>query len=352
MPGVQPTWHAMNILLVTDAWHPQVSGVVRTWTVMCAILASWGHQVRVIEPGGARSFGAPSEPTLRLCLRPGQHFRQRLGDFRPDVVHISTEGPLGLAARRYALKHGWRFTTSFHTMFPDYLKVRMGVPSRLSWAYMRWFHKPSQRVLVPTRNIAEVLTRHGMARLEVWARGVDLAAFSPDLPEPLELAHLPRPVWLNVGRVAREKNLDAFLSLNLPGTKVVVGSGPEDERLRRQYPDVIFTGPRRHADLPPYYAAADVFVFPSMTDTFGLVMLEAMACGTPVAALPADAPREVVQEGVTGCLDADLRAACLRAAQLPRGAVREGVRAFTWEAIAQQFLDALFSVSTVQSRPS
>lgn len=342
----------MKILLVTDAWHPQVNGVVRTWTVMCALLTAWGHEVRVIEPGGARTIGAPSEPTLRLCINPGRHFRCQLGAFQPDAVHIATEGPLGLAARRHALRHGWRFTTSFHTMFPDYLKVRMGVPARWSWAFMRWFHKPSQRVLVPTRNIADVLSVRGLKNLQVWARGVDLAAFAPDLPAPPELAHLPRPVWLNVGRVAREKNLDAFLALKLPGTKVVVGSGPEDRRLREQYPDVLFVGPRRHAELPPYYAAADAFVFPSQTDTFGLVMLEAMACGTPVAALPADAPREVVREGVTGCLDADLAAACLRAAQLPRGSVREGVQAFTWDAIAQQLLDALCGVSTVQFRAS
>lgn len=342
----------MKILLVTDAWHPQVNGVVRTWTVMCALLTAWGHEVRVIEPGGARTIGAPSEPTLRLCLNPGRHFRHRLGDFEPDAVHIATEGPLGLAARRHALRQGWQFTTSFHTMFPDYLKVRLGVPVRWSWAFMRWFHKPSRRVLVPTRNIADVLAARGFANLQVWARGVDLAAFAPDLPAPPELAHLPRPVWLNVGRVAREKNLDAFLALPLPGTKVVVGGGPEEKRLRAQYPDALFVGPRRHAELPPYYAAADVFVFPSQTDTFGLVMLEAMACGTPVAALPADAPREVVREGVTGSLDADLAAACLRAAQLPRAAVRAGVQAFTWDAIAQQLLDALCGVSTVQFRAS
>ncbi|OZI20877.1 alpha-mannosyltransferase [Bordetella genomosp. 9] len=333
----------MLIALVTDAWHPQVNGVVRTWTTMLKILRSWGHEVIVISPEGSRTVPAPSEPELRLCIQPRKQLKRLLGNVVPDALHIATEGPLGLAARRMALRRGWRFTTSFHTMFPDYLEARMGIPAWLPWRFMQWFHKPSQRVLVPTPTVRDTVSRHGLKNLQVWSRGVDAERFQPATRADADgiYAGLPRPVFLSVGRVAREKNLDAFLSLDLPGSKVVVGGGPDEERLHRKYPGVRFTGMQADDVLPNYYAAADVFVFPSLTDTFGLVMLEAMACGTPVAAFRTDAPLAVLEEGVTGCLRDDLRDACLRAQGLDRERVRQHALTRTWDAIATDLLNAL-----------
>ncbi|CAM3372192.1 glycosyltransferase family 1 protein [Bordetella sputigena] len=332
----------MLIALVTDAWHPQVNGVVRTWTTMLKILRGWGHEVIVISPEGSRTVPAPSEPDLRLCIQPRKQLKRLLGDVVPDALHIATEGPLGLAARRMALRRGWRFTTSFHTMFPDYLEARMGIPAWLPWRYMQWFHKPSQRVLVPTPTVRDTVARHGLGNLQVWSRGVDAERFRPVAAGAGDIyAGLPRPIFLSVGRVAREKNLDAFLTLDLPGSKVVVGGGPDEERLHRKYPDVRFTGMQADDVLPKYYAAADVFVFPSLTDTFGLVMLEAMACGTPVGAFRTDAPLAVIEDGVTGCLRDDLRDACLRARELDRGVVRQHALTRTWDAVATDLLNAL-----------
>ncbi|AOB33061.1 alpha-mannosyltransferase [Bordetella sp. H567] len=334
----------MLIALVTDAWHPQVNGVVRTWTTMLKILAGWGHEVIVISPEGSRTVPAPSEPDLRLCIQPAKQLKRLLGDVVPDALHIATEGPLGLAARRMALRRGWRFTTSFHTMFPDYLQARMGIPAWLPWRYMQWFHKPSQRVLVPTPTVRDTVARHGLKNLQVWSRGVDAERFQPGARDAF--GDLPRPVFLSVGRVAREKNLDAFLSLDLPGSKVVVGGGPDEERLRRKYPNVRFTGMQADDVLPRYYAAADVFVFPSLTDTFGLVMLEALACGTPVATFRTDAPMAVLEDGVTGCLRDDLRQACLQAHSLDRDVVRQHALTRTWDAIATDLLNALVPLTS------
>ena len=338
----------MRIVLVTDAWHPQVNGVVRTWTTMLRILAEWGHEVTVVSPEGSRTIPAPSEPDLRLCLQPGRQLRRVLGDRVPDALHIATEGPLGLAARKMALARGWRFTTSFHTMFPDYLQARMGIPAALPWRYLRWFHRPSQRVLVPTPTVRDVLVQRGLGNLQIWSRGVDPVKFQPGAS--LVFKDLPRPVFLSVGRVAREKNLDAFLSLDLPGSKVVVGGGPDEARLKKKFPDAVFLGMRNDDELPGYYQAADVFVFPSLTDTFGLVMLEAMACGTPVAAFRSEAPLAVVQPGVTGCLDEDLAHACREALSLDRHAVRAHALTRSWDAIASDLLAALAPL-TPQAEP-
>jgi glycosyltransferase involved in cell wall biosynthesis len=329
----------MLIALVTDAWHPQVNGVVRTWTTMRQILSGWGHELIVISPEGSRTVPAPSEPELRLCIQPRRQLRRLLGDVVPDALHIATEGPLGLAARRMALRRGWRFTTSFHTMFPDYLQARMGIPSYLPWRYMQWFHRPSQRVLVPTPTVRDTVARHGLKNLQVWSRGVDADRFAPGPRDAF--GDLPRPIFLSVGRVAREKNLDAFLSLDLPGSKVVVGSGPDEQRLRRKFPKAVYTGMQSDYVLPKYYASADAFVFPSLTDTFGLVMLEAMACGTPVAAFRTDAPMAVIEDGATGFLRDDLGQACLEALTLDRDVVRQHALTRTWDAIASDLLSAL-----------
>ena len=328
----------MRIVLVTDAWHPQVNGVVRTWTTMLRILAEWGHEVTVVSPEGSRTIPAPSEPDLRLCLQPGRQLRRVLGDRVPDALHIATEGPLGLAARKMALARGWRFTTSFHTMFPDYLQARMGIPAALPWRYLRWFHRPAARAGAHAHG-----ARHpGPARpgqpADLVAR-VDPVKFQPGASQVFK--DLPRPVFLSVGRVAREKNLDAFLSLDLPGSKVVVGGGPDEARLKKKFPDAVFLGMRNDDELPGYYQAADVFVFPSLTDTFGLVMLEAMACGTPVAAFRSEAPLAVVQPGVTGCLDEELAHACREALSLDRHAVRAHALTRSWDAIASDLLAAL-----------
>ncbi|AZY47834.1 glycosyltransferase family 4 protein [Bordetella avium] len=332
----------MRIALVTDAWHPQVNGVVRTWTAMCRLLTQWGHEVRVISPEGSRTVPAPSEPALRLCFTPRRHLRQLMGDWVPDALHIATEGPLGWAARSMALRRGWQFTTSFHTLFPDYLRARMGIPAGLPWRYMRWFHQPAQRVLVPTPTVASILARRGLVNLKVWSRGVDASLFQPLSTEML--AHLPRPIWLSVGRVAREKNLDAFLALDLPGSKVVAGAGPDLPRLRHAFPEAYFLGAQDDGKLPALYSAADAFVFPSLTDTFGLVMLEAMACGTPVAAFRSEAPMAVVRAGETGALDDDLGRACLAARQLDRRAVRDWALTRSWDAVAQDLLAALVPI--------
>ncbi len=329
----------MHILLVSDAWHPQVSGVVRTWTSVQRVLAQWGHELEVIGPAGSITVPAPSERSLRLSVNPGGHLRRQLGERQPDALHIATEGPLGVAARSLALKRGWRFTTSFHTAFPEYLQLRMGVPAGLTYRYLRWFHRPSQKVLVPTHTLRTQLATHGFANMQVWARGVDARQFAPDAGGAL--ASLPRPIHLSVGRLAREKNLDAFLSQSLPGSKVVVGDGPDAARLRRRYPEAVFLGMVPHERLAPLYSAADVFVFPSLTDTFGLVMLEAMACGTPVAALAGAAPRAVVEEGVTGCIDDDLARACQGALNLDRDRVRERTLSRTWDVIARELLQAV-----------
>ncbi|MBO9352963.1 glycosyltransferase [Bordetella petrii] len=329
----------MRIVLVTDAWPPQVNGVVRTWTTMQRLLTRWGHELIVVSPEGARTVPAPSEPELRLCLTPGRQLRRLLGDTVPDALHIATEGPLGLAARRMALRRDWRFTTSFHTLFPDYLQARMGIPAALPWKYMRWFHRPSACVLVPTPTVRDIVAARGLRNLRVWSRGVDAAHFRPGPRDAL--AGLPRPIFLSVGRVAREKNLDAFLSLDLPGSKVVVGAGPDEARLRKAYPRAHFAGLQADGQLPAYYSAADVFVFPSLTDTFGLVMLEAMACGTPVAAFHTEAPLAVIEAGATGFVNDDLGMACRQALELDRAGVREGALKRTWEKVAQDLLAAL-----------
>jgi glycosyltransferase involved in cell wall biosynthesis len=329
----------MLIALVTDAWHPQVNGVVRTWTTMRKILSDWGHELIVVSPEGSRTIPAPSEPDLRLCIQPGKQLRRLLGDVVPDALHIATEGPLGLAARRMAQRRGWNFTTSFHTMFPDYLQARMGIPASIPWRYMRWFHKPSQRVLVPTPTVRDILVKQGLQNLQVWSRGVDAQKFSPGPRDAFP--DLPRPIFLSVGRVAKEKNLDAFLSLDLPGSKIVVGGGPDEARLRKKFPGVTFAGMQSDQSLPRYYSAADVFVFPSLTDTFGLVMLEALACGTPVAAFRTEAPLAVIEQGVTGFLNDDLAAACNQALALDRDRVRQYALTRTWDAIATDLLGAL-----------
>ena len=326
------------IVLVTDAWHPQVNGVVQTWTYMQRELAAMGHELLVIHPGGSRAIPAPGEPDVMLSTEPARHIERTLGALEPAGLHIATEGPLGWAARSLARRRKWRFTTSYHTRFPEYLKARFGVPAWLTTAVLRRFHRASRAVLVPTEQMREELGRMGFRRTRIWSRGVDGALFRPGRRDALDF---PRPILLYVGRVAPEKNLEAFLSMPFAGTKVIAGDGPAYERLRAQHPEVRWLGRRSHESLPALYDSADCFVFPSRTDTFGLVMLEAMACGCPVAAFPVTGPVNVVLEGVSGSMHTDLRRACEAALTLDRGKVREEALRRSWRHIANQLLSAI-----------
>ena len=274
-----------RIAIVTDAWSPQVNGVVRTLKATKSELERTGHEVLVISPDLYPSLPCPTYPEIRLAVASAGSVGERLAAFAPDAVHLSTEGPLCLAARRWCLRHGWAFTSAYHTQFPDYFAARTGIGADWVWPYFRWFHAASQAVLVSTPSVRAILAEHGIAHSRPWSRGVDLDAFTPDATPHSAFAALPRPIQLYVGRVAVEKNIEAFLASGYPGTKVVVGDGPARALLETRYPDAVFLGALSGSELAGAYAGADVFVFPSRTDTFGLVMIEALASGTPVAAL-------------------------------------------------------------------
>ena len=328
----------MNIAIVTDAWLPQVNGVVRTLRRTIDELGKLGHRVEVIAPDGFRTVPCPTYPEIRLALLPGREVARRLRTSAPDAVHISTEGPLGLAARRQCLRQGLPFTTAYHTRFPEYVRARAPVPLSAGYAAMRWFHGPAARTLVPTPSMLQALSDRGLRNLALWGRGVDTETFRPRGKEFLDV---PRPVWLYFGRIAVEKGVEDFLRLDLPGSKLVVGDGPAAGMLRRRYPGATFAGYRHGEELAAFIAASDVFVFPSRTDTFGLVLLEAMACGIPVAAYPVTGPLDVVVPGVTGMLDEDLAAAALGALELDPADCRAHATRHSWGAATRQFVDAL-----------
>lgn len=329
-----------KIAIVTDAWKPQTNGVVRTLTSTCEHLRSWGCEVDIIAPDRFRSVPCPTYPEIRLALTLPGAVGRMLGRLAPDAVHIATEGPLGLAARRYCHARGVPFTTAYHTQFPDYLARRTGLPPGAFWPYIRWFHRPAERVMVATHSIREELRAQGLTRLHHWSRGVDLACFGPDAPRPQEYDTLEGPILLYVGRVAVEKNIEAFLACDYPGTKVVVGDGPARAGLQQRFPDALFLGKRTGSDLAGCYAHADVFVFPSRTDTFGLVMIEALACGTPVAAFPVAGPRDIVTDAV-GALSDDLARAIDAARFCERKDCIAAAKGFSWEIATRQFLAGL-----------
>lgn len=325
----------MRIALVTDAWRPQVNGVVTTLVELEQGLRARGHEVEVIEPSGFKCFPCPGYREIELAWRPGKPVAQWLERARPDAIHIATEGPMGGAARAWCLRHGLRFTTAFHTRFPDILAKALHIPERWGYAWFRRFHAPSAGVMVPAAGMRAILEQHGFANLRTWSHGVDLRLFEP---QPGADLGLPRPVFLFVGRVSYEKNLDAFLKLDLPGSKVVYGVGPMLERLRAEHPGVHWRGVVPRHELPRVYSAADAFVFPSRSETFGLVMLEAMACGLPVAAYPVAGPLDVVADSSGGVLHEDLRQAALQALEVPRTAARERALQFDWQPVCDQFI--------------
>lgn len=329
----------MKLLLVTDAWTPQVNGVVRTLTRTRDVLIDLGHEVAVLSPDGHRTLPCPGYPEIRLTLGARGAVRRRLRADGPfDAIHIATEGPLGWAARRECLKRGLEFTTSCHTRFPEYLRVRAPVPLAWSYALLRRFHDPARRTLVRSESHARVLRERGFERLAVWPGAVDTALFRPRDKDALDL---PRPISMYMGRVAPEKNIEAFLELDLPGSQVVVGGGPALEALKRRYPGVHFLGYRHGEDLARTLAAADVFVFPSRTDTFGLVILEAQACGVPVAAYPVPGPLDLITDGANGALDENLADAVFRALAVAPEDCTENAGRYTWEQGTRRFADLL-----------
>lgn len=328
----------MNILIVTDAWFPQVNGVVRTISTVRRELEAMGHTVEVIGPDRFRTVPMPTYPEIRLALGAGRRLWSMIDGMRPDCIHIATEGPLGFAARRYCLKRGKPFTTAYHTRFPEYVRDRLPVPLALSYAVVRRFHQPSSAVMVATQSIENDLTARGFGNIRRWTRGVDTDLFRPREKSFLEF---PRPIAMYVGRVAVEKNLEEFLKLDLPGTKVVVGDGPARADLQQRYPGVHWAGAKHGEELAQYYAAADVFVFPSRTDTFGLVLLEALASGVPVAAYPVPGPLDVVNGSGAGCLDEDLGRAVKGALGIPAERCREYALNYSWRRSAEQFLSNL-----------
>ncbi|KPP95503.1 Glycosyltransferase involved in cell wall bisynthesis [Erythrobacter sp. HL-111] len=337
-----------SIAIVTDAWHPQTNGVVRTLSTTCDVLRGWGHEVTVISPEKYPSFPAPTYPEIRLAITAPGAVGRHLARIAPEAVHIATEGPLGFAARRYCLNRKVPFTTAYHTQFPDYIARRTGLPPAAFWPYIRWFHRPAQRIMVATGTIRAQLREQGLTQLTHWSRGVDLACFSPDAPPPAEYAGLEGPILLYVGRVAVEKNIEAFLACDYPGTKVVVGDGPARAALEARFPDTVFLGKRSGRELAGCYAGADVFVFPSRTDTFGLVMIEALACGTPVAAYPVPGPLDILTDAV-GAMGEDLARAIDAARYCDRTACAAHGASFTWEAATRQFLSGLVALEEEHS---
>ena len=330
----------MKIIIVTDAWYPQVNGVVRTLDETSKQLKKLGHEVKLISPEGFLTIPCPTYPEIRLSLFPGAKVSSMIREFNPDCLHISTEGPLGLSARGYASRNGLAFTSAYHTRFPEYVHARTKLPLKLTYSFLRWFHSRSELVMVPTEEVKKDLIKYKIGNPKIWSRGVDLEIFKPKKGRRKN----KKPILLNVGRAAVEKNLEEFLKIDLPYEKWVVGDGPALKELKKKYPEVIFHGAKNKEELEYYYNKADVFVFPSKTDTFGLVLLEAMACGLPVAAFPVSGPLDVIGSSNAGCLNSSLKEACKKALLIPRKVPREYAKTFSWEATSKTFETYLVSI--------
>jgi len=328
----------MRILIATDAWRPQVNGVVRTLTSLARAASALGAEIEFLTPDGFPSLPLPTYPGLRVALPNRREIARRIEAAAPDAIHIATEGPIGWAVRGYCRRHKLGFTTSYTTRFPEYVSVRTGIPVSVGYAVLRHFHAAGNMIMVATNSLRDELASRGFGKLGFWTRGVDTTLFNPDSPVKLDF---PRPIFATVGRVAVEKNLEAFLSLDLPGTKVVIGDGPQKAELERRFPDAKFLGEKTGKDLTDHIAASDVFVFPSLTDTFGVVQLEALACGVPVAAFPVTGPLDVIADRPIGALDNDLRSACLRALTMSRDTCRTFALERSWENSARQFIGNL-----------
>jgi glycosyltransferase involved in cell wall biosynthesis len=331
----------MRIALVTDAWAPQTSGVVTSMTRMRDMLVERGHTVEVFHPGMFKTVPCPTYPDIRLALFCGRKLSKLLDEFHPDAIHLPTEGPLGLAGARYCRKRGYPYTTTYTTKWPEYIKIRFAIPLWVTYAFLRRFHNGAAHVSVSTNSLEETLRARGITRIVRWGRGVDSALFRPRGKSAIDA---PRPVYTYMGRVAVEKNIEAFLKLNLLGTKVVIGDGPALEELRKKYPDVRFLGKKKGEDLAAHLEAGDVFVFPSLTDTFGIVMIEAMACGLPVAAFPVEGPKDVVIQGETGWLDQDLKTAIEKALTMSPQRCREFALKCSWDRSVEQFEEILVPI--------
>lgn len=327
-----------RITVVTDAWHPQVNGVVRSIERTNAELIAMGAEVTMVTPDLFRTLPLPSYPEIRVAISTYRRVAREIERGQPSYVHIATEGPLGLKARKWCRRHGMPYTTSYHTRFPEYVAARLPVPESWLYALVRRFHNGGAGCMVATDTLAAELSARGFRNLMRWGRGIDADLFRPR-PDEERIFDLPRPIFINVGRVAVEKNLEAFLALDLPGSKVIVGDGPQRASLERRYPKVHFAGVKVGEDLARAYASADVFVFPSRTDTFGNVLLEALASGLPVAAYPVMGPLDILGDSDAGILDEDLRAACLGALAIDPAAARELALSFSWRRAAMQFLD-------------
>ncbi len=325
----------MKVLIATDAWRPQVNGVVRTLAALARAAQKLGVDVEFLSPEGFWTFPVPTYPGLRLALPTRRGIAARIEAAKPDAIHLATEGPIGHAVRSYCLKNGRPFTTSYTTRFPEYISARSPIPESWIYAALRRFHASATVMMVATPSLMAELGQRGFANLAVWTRGVDVDLFRPDRAIDLDL---PRPIFMTVGRVAVEKNLEAFLSLQLPGTKVVIGAGPALADLKRNFPDVKFLGQLDNGILAAHLAAADVFVFPSRTDTFGIVQLEALASGVPIAAFPVTGPKDVVGDNPVGVLREDLAVACMEALWISRDACREFALRYSWESSARQFI--------------
>ena len=331
----------MRFALVSDAWKPQVNGVARTLTALYEGLTAAGHEVFPLTPDLFRTAPCPTDRQVRLAVGARPRLTRLLEALRPDAIHIATEGPLGLAARGYCIKRALHFTTAFHTRYPEYMKARFGVPLAWTYAVLRRFHRRSSAIMVPTETVRRELASRGFDHLALWTRGVDIAEFRPGCAPAVDL---PRPVFLCVSRVAAEKNLPVFLDLDLPGSKLVVGDGHLLPEMKRRYPNVHFAGLQQGEALVRHYASADVFVLPSRTETFGLVLLEALACGLPVAALPVPGPLDVLAGSRAGVLDWDLGAAAMAALRIPRETCRAYAERFNWQTSIEQFVNHVVPV--------